>query len=286
MEELALIGCAAADKGDLPVANLPSGTPGLKNFEAAYECITQLKAAVLDSLKQGNFPLVLGGDHFTVVGSVAAALEHSGPEMSLLWMDAHADINTPSTSYSGNLHGMPVAAMFGLPSGVSGLEDEQWRRLTGERFTHHLKPEHTAWFGIRDLDPLERARIKELPKGFVASMHGIDRHGLEEMLIRYDRWLRDTGTKHVWFSFDVDALDSTLAPGSGTPVRGGLSYREMHLVGELLHEMLRAKDCPYQLIGMDLVETNPLTDTNNVTARMGVEWIASIFGKVILDVAI
>ena len=282
MEELALIGCQTADAGDLPVSNLPSGTPGLKNFEAGFQCVSLLKERTLESLRQGWTPLVLGGDHFIAVGSVAAALEHFGPDLSLLWFDAHADINTPGTSYSGNLHGMPVSAMFGMPSGVTGLEDQQWQRLTCEVVTEHLQPKRTAWFGTRDVDPAERHRIKEIGPGYVATMHDLDRYGVEAMLIRYDRWLRDTGVKHVWLSLDVDALDSFLAPGTGTPVRGGLSYREMHLVGELLHEMISLPDCPYQLAGIDLVETNPIADTNNITARMGVEWIASICGKVIL----
>jgi arginase len=113
-------------------------------------------------------------------------------------------------------------------------------------------------------------------------MQDIDRFGMERVVQEFDEWMRGNGARNLWISFDVDALDPILAPGTGTAVRGGLSYREGHLCAELLRENLDATDCPYQLVGLDLVETNPLYDSHNETARMAVEWIASLFGKTIL----
>ena len=282
MEQLKVLEMDPKDTGDLDVASLAPTTAGIKNFDAGFKCVSMLKEKVMDSLKREQFPIVLGGDHFVCTGSIGAALQTFGSQLSLLWVDAHADLNTPGTSTTGNMHGMPVAALIGFPSGVTGLEDEQWRRLTSEVVTDRLKSDHIGWIGIRDLDVAERDRIRNFPKGFLADMHQLDRHGVEGKMYEWDKWLRKLGVQHIWLSLDVDALDSVLAPGTGTPVRGGLTYREMHLIGELLNELLKAPACPYKLVGIDLMETNPLMDNNNVTATMAVEWIASIFGKVIL----
>lgn len=203
--------------------------------------------------------------------------------MCVLWIDAHADMNTPETSPSGNLHGMPVSALMGRPSGVGGLRDTQWSQLLSEIVSpHKLQPKNAAWFGLRDVDPGEQKAIHEAKGSFISTMYEIDRYGVVECLLRFDAWMRSNGSNALWISFDVDALDPFLAPGTGTAVRGGLTYREMHLLGEMLWELLNAPGCPYRLIGLDLVETNPLSDNNNVTAKTAVEWIASLFGKTIL----
>jgi arginase len=134
----------------------------------------------------------------------------------------------------------------------------------------------TAWYGLRDVDVAERSRLA----GHAVTMPDVDRYGVETTVRRLVDWLTSTGAKRLWISFDVDALDPILAPGTGTAVRGGLSYREGHLLAELLHEFLA--DAGVQIVGVDLVETNPLADRGNETAIMGVEWIASLLGKTVL----
>ncbi len=273
------MGYQVNDLGDIAYQDLPAKEEGLTNFDSLLVCVQELRRRTLSSLQQERLPLILGGDHALVVGGISAALEHYGDGVGLLWIDAHADINTPGTSSTGNLHGMPLAALAGLPSGVEGIRDEQWKQLlTALEPGPRLATERIAWYGIRDVDNAERPRLK----GLAITMHEIDRYGIVQTMERFDRWLRENGTTHLWVSFDVDALDPVLAPGTGTGVRGGLSYREAHLMAELMWEATQAPGCPYRLAGLDVVETNPLRDTNNATALMAVEWISSLLGKTIV----
>lgn len=264
----------------------PACTPeakGLKNFGPALECVQNLRARVLQALQRGGTPLVIGGDHFIAAGSVAAALEVYGGDLALIWIDAHADLNTPAGSPSGNLHGMPFAALLGLPSSTNAVEDKQWKELEAALVPRNkLQQNRSAWLGIRELDREEQETISNLEGRFAATMYDIDRYGIVECVQKFDHWLREAGAKKLWISFDVDVLDPQLAPGTGTAVRGGLTYREMHIVGEVLHQFLTMPNCPYSLVGLDLVEINPLNDTNNITALTAVEWVASLFGKGIL----
>lgn len=277
------LGQEVCDRGDLMVHAEHSEPHGIRNFAPATACHAELKSMVSKSLKEGRAALVLGGDHSNSIGSVSGALEAFGQDLAVLWIDAHADVNTPATTPSGNLHGMPMAALLGMPSGVTGLQDLQWQELQARLVpTHRLKPERAAWFGLRDVDKGEQEHYRELKGEYTATMYDIDRYGIVQCLEKFDAWLRESGAKKLWISFDVDALDPILAPGTGTAVRGGLSYREMHLMGEFLFELLAAPDCPYKLAGLDVVEINPLFDTNNETARTAVEWIGSLFGKTIL----
>jgi arginase len=282
-ETLVELGYEVNDSRDLfgPVGSLVESTQpgGLRNLHPLVQAVTSLRTATAHSLIEGNCPIVLGGDHTLVVGSIAAALHHFGDTMAVLWIDAHADVNTPGSSTTGNVHGMPVAALAGLPSETEGIQDEEWALLqealgSGPR----LRLDRTAWYGLRDVDPPERKRLN----GMAVTMHDVDRHGVETTVHSVDRWLRTIGATHLWISFDVDALDPLLAPGTGTAVRGGLTYREAHLMAELLREALDAKDCPYALAGLDIVETNPIVDAYNQTAVIAVEWVASLFGKTIL----
>lgn len=283
MEEL---GCPFEDGGDIPISlNVPEVKGGLKNYRALMECLTHTKNAVKETLEAGDVPLVIGGDHSIAIGSVSAALECYGEKIALLWVDAHADLNTPATSPSGNIHGMSVAALMGTSSGVTGIQDIHWRHIIdGIVPDVRLRPDQAAWFAIRELDPGERESVNSFKGAHVTTMHEIDRYGIVTSLDRLDAWLRSSSVEQLWISLDVDALDPFLAPGTGTAVHGGLTYREMHLVGEVLWELLSKPDCPYRLAGLDLVETNPIVDTNNATARTAVEWIASLFGKGILRV--
>ncbi len=269
-------GVDSRDNGDVMVNLVPDDAPGLKNFAPLMYCARTLNLAVADYLVMGDIPIVLGGDHTLASAGVAAAVRQYGDELAVLWIDAHADVNTPGSSETGNVHGMPLAALWGLPSEVEGVADAQWEELKDLSRPAYLAPEQTAWFGLRDVDVAERSRLTGLP----ISMHDVDRYGVAAMVDRFHQWLADREITHLWVSFDVDSLDPVYAPGTGTTVRGGLSYREAHLLAELLHEGLQ--NGGHQLAGVDIVEVNPLVDRNNETAEVAVEWIASLFGKAIL----
>jgi len=278
VEALEALRLQVSDRGD--VSALPAvESDGLRNFQPLLACVKELRAMGLETLSRGRIPVVIGGEHTVAVGGVGAALEFFEGDLGLLWIDAHADINSPGTTDSGNLHGMPIAALAGLPSGKKGLIDKEWREFQSALVPKRkLDLEATIWYGIRDVDPAERSRLAGCP----ITMHDIDRRGIEATVARIDDWLRRSGVRQLWISFDVDALDPVLAPGTGTGVRGGLTYREAHLTAELIREALDTRGCPYRLVGVDVVETNPLFDSQNETAKMAVEWVASLFGKTIL----
>lgn len=255
-----------------------------KEFSALIACIAELRTRTSTALESGKTPLVIGGDHAIAMGSIAAGLNHHGEKMALLWIDAHADINTPGSSVTGNVHGMPVAALMGFGSGVTGERDVTWNSLVESLGPTRLKMEHMAWCGLRDVDPPERDLIRSHGACMATTMYDVDRYGLIWELRRFDVWMRAQQATHLWISFDVDSLDPILAPGTGTAVTGGFSYREAHLIAEVIYEMLSAENCPYKLAGLDVVEINPLFDKNNETAKMAVQWIGSLFGKSILGV--
>ena len=271
------IGRSVSDGGDVPAGTRLTSPGGMRDFAPLMAHLTELRARVGSALAEDRLPLVLGGEHTVAAAGVSAALERFEGDLALLWIDAHADVNTPATSDTGNPHGMPVAALQGLPSGTDGTKEFEWRELLRLVGPHRLGVERTAWLGLRDVDPEERPRVRA---GLGLTMSDVDRVGVAACVERLDAFFRATGARHLWISFDVDALDPVLAPGTGTAVRGGLTYREAHLLAELLHERLR--DAPYRLVGLDVVETNPLADASNATARMAVEWTASLFGKTIL----
>ncbi len=268
------IGHEVVDGGDAAVGAVATLSGGMCNFPPLLDLLREMRRKVGEALVLGRIPLVLGGDHAIAAGGVSAALERHD-DLALLWIDAHADVNTPATSATGNLHGMPIAALQGLPSGTMGVRDEEWCSLLRALGPRRLRPDRTAWLGLRDVDLQERPRVKA---GLGLTMSDIDRRGLSACVDTLDEFLK--GSRHVWVSFDVDALDPILAPGTGTAVRGGLTYREGHLLAELLREKFDAG--PYELVGVDVVETNPLVDVSNATARMAVEWTLSLFGKTVL----
>lgn len=276
--DLRELGLDVADAGDIRVDVEPRTDPGgMRNFPPLHEAISALHGAVGSALRRNRLPVVLGGEHTLGIGCVAAALRHFGSDLGVLWIDAHADVNTPGTSETGNIHGMPIAALQGLESGVDDARAGEWRRLLDLVGEPKLPPQNVAWYGLRDVDLSERAATTS---GLAITMHHVDRHGVEKTVDRVHEHFVSLGVRNIWVSFDVDALDPILAPGTGTAVRGGLTYREAHLMAELLFE--RFSSGPYRLSGVDLVETNPLTDSANRTAKMTVEWIASLFGKTIL----
>jgi arginase len=281
IDELRGLGLEVLDAGDVIVDSLDDSGGGLRNFDPMLVCTRQLRAASGDALLRQSIPLVLGGDHSLAAGSISAALDKYGDSLGVMWIDAHADVHTPGSSMTGNMHGMPLAALCGLPSETEGKPDVQWNEWLAELGPNRLSTSRIAWYGLRDVDLAERRRLDGLP----ITMHDIDRRGIELTVRDVDRWLRKSALDYVWISLDVDVLDPILAPGTGTAVRGGLTYREAHLFAELMYETLQAEDCPYKLVGIDIVETNPLYDNMNETAGMAREWVASLFGKTILGLS-
>jgi arginase len=217
---------------------------------------------VTRSVEEGLHPLVLGGDHSVAIGTLGGLSRAYGPG-GVLWIDAHGDANRPETSPTGNVHGMPLAVALGLAG--SEFESEAWTLPA-------VTPERVALVGIRSLDPAEASLLSELDVE-VYTMSDIDRLGLERVIRQSLAHIAGPGFVHV--SLDMDALEPDIAPGVGTPVRGGLSYREAHLAMELVAES--------GLMGsLEVVEVNPILDNENETAKLAVELVASALGARIL----
>ena len=269
-ERLSALGIQVVDAGDL-VAPIPEtksfGDPHKRYIREIARVCERLYKAALTALEKGGFPLVLGGDHSLAAGSVAATADFVRREkkpLGLIWVDAHGDMNTPSSSGSGNVHGMPLAALL-------GAEPAELSRIGG--FSPKVLPEHTVLIGIRNLDEREKQIVRE-SKVRVFTMKDIDRSGIatvtEQALA-----IAGTGTGGVHVSFDLDVCNPTIAPGVGTPVKGGLDYREAHMVMEIIADsgLLRA---------LDLVEVNPILDDRNITAILGTELASSALGQKII----
>jgi arginase len=214
------------------------------------------------SVEEGLNPLVLGGDHSVSIGTLGGLSRVHGPG-GVLWIDAHGDVNRPETSPTGNVHGMPLAVALGLAG--PEFESEAWTlpSVTADR---------VALVGVRSLDPAEASLLSELDVA-VYTMSDVDRLGLERVIRQSLRHIGGSGFVHV--SLDMDALDPDIAPGVGTPVRGGLSYREAHLAMELVAESGLAGS-------LEVVEVNPILDNENETAKLAVELVASALGARIL----
>jgi arginase len=243
------------------------GDPTKKYVREIARVCERLYKASLAVLEKGGIPLVLGGDHSLAAGSVAATADFVRKEdkpLGLIWVDAHGDMNTPATSGSGNVHGMPLAALL-------GSEPAELSRIGG--FAPKVTPERTVLIGIRNLDEREKERILESGV-HVFTMKDIDRGGIASIV---ERALAIAGgdAAGIHVSFDLDVCDPTIAPGVGTPVKGGLNYREAHMVMEMIADsgLLRA---------LDLVEVNPILDDRNMTAILGAELASSALGQKIL----
>lgn len=267
-----------SDIGNLTVDLCAEPGEGIPYARCAGDVIATIKKRTREILDRGSFPIMLGGEHSMSAGPLAAFLDQYGDELGVLWIDAHADINTPDGSPSMNIHGMPLALLSGYESGTSGAVDDDWQSLASKIVGRKLNPANICWLGLRDVDAGEKERAK---RGFPITMHEIDREGVLGCWQRIDQHLRDRGCKYLYISLDVDAMDPILAPGTGTAVRGGLSYREAHFLAELIHESL-GKPGAYTLVGLDVVEVSPIHDRNNETATVAAEWVASLFGKSIL----
>ncbi|MCZ6787394.1 MAG: arginase [Planctomycetota bacterium] len=264
-QELKRLGFAVAEHGGVPVAIPERRQPGDPSFrfgkEIARTC-GRLRDRVKAILLADAMPLVLGGDHSIAMGTVAGVAAHAG-EIGLLWIDAHADLNTAETSPSGNVHGMPLAALLGR--GHQRLLD------IGET-SPVVSVEHTAIVGLRSVDAGERERIRRLGVS-VHTMSDIDERGMSVCMAEaIDRVTAAAAGFHL--SLDMDALDPDVAPGVGTPVTGGLTYREAHYACE---RVARSK----KLLSMEVVEVNPMLDVRNRTGQLAVELILSALGKTI-----
>ncbi|HDG4007570.1 TPA: arginase [Staphylococcus aureus] len=255
------------DKGDIkvPVVNIEkfhSEQKGLRNYDEIIDVNQKLNKEVSASIENNRFPLVLGGDHSIAVGSVSAISKHYN-NLGVIWYDAHGDLNIPEESPSGNIHGMPLRILTG----------EGPKELL-ELNSNVIKPENIVLIGMRDLDKGERQFIKDHNiKTFTIS--DIDKLGIKEVIENTIEYLKSRNVDGVHLSLDVDALDPLETPGTGTRVLGGLSYRESHFALELLHQS-------HLISSMDLVEVNPLIDSNNHTAEQAVSLVGTFFGETLL----
>jgi len=262
-KKLEAMGYNVEDKGNIevPIQETCSITdPNLKYIDCIIPMGRRAAGAVATSIQAGRFPLVLGGDHSLSVGSIRGAARHK--KLGIIWVDAHADFNTAETTPSGNIHGMSLAALCGLgdPRLVS-LWDET---------PPAIDPKRVAVIGARDLDPGEKRNLLEAGV-MVQSMEQIDRFGMVAALEKAIERLRRE-VEGIYLSFDMDALDPRHAPGVGTPVPGGLTFREAHLACEVVAETGK-------LVGMEIVEVNPILDVQNQTAVIAVEFIRSALGS-------
>jgi arginase len=265
------LGHAVSDGGNVAVAIAETrnvGEPNAKYLKEISETCERVAGIVLQTLEEGLTPLMLGGDHSAAVGSVSGVAEfyrRRNQKVGLLWIDAHSDINTPETSPSGNVHGMPLAALLGLgPDLLSNIF--AWRPK--------IAPENVVLIGVRDIDQTEKDNIRRAGIGQVYTMRDIDERGMRTVMEEALR-VAGRGTVGYHVSLDMDWVDPEDAPGVGTPVRGGATYREAHLAMEILADHGR-------LQSFEIVEVNPVIDEHNRTAELAVELIGSAFGKKIL----
>ncbi|MFT4413463.1 arginase [Fredinandcohnia humi] len=255
------------DLGDIEITRPKRGAivgeENLKNLRDVSEASEKLAAKVDEVIKNGRFPLVLGGDHSIALGSLAGIAKHY-QNLGVIWYDAHGDLNTAETSPSGNIHGMPLAASLGI--GHKALT-----HIAG--YSPKIKPENIVIIGARALDDGEKELIKEIGIK-VYTMHEIDRLGMATVMEETIAYLKER-TDGVHLSLDLDGLDPHDAPGVGTPVLGGISYRESHLAMEMLEE---AKI----ITSAEFVEVNPILDDKNKTASVAVALMGSLFGEKLL----
>jgi len=270
-ERITSLGYTVVDKGDLaaPIPETQKQRDERKKYIGDIAKVCQkLYQTSLATLEEGAIPLVLGGDHSLAAGSVAASAEWAKKDrnlpLGLIWVDAHGDMNTPATSSSGNVHGMPLAALL-------GPEPAELAKIG--TVIPKIAPAHTVLIGIRNLDEPERISVRD-SHVHVFTMKDIDRQGIASV-VEQAMNLAGNGTAGVHVSFDMDVCDPSIAPGVGTPVKGGLDYREAHMVMEIVADS-------GLMTSLDLVEVNPTLDLRNTTAQLGTELALSALGMKIL----
>lgn len=260
------LGLAVEDKGDVSVpSEAKAGSARMKFATVIKKVCEELADATEAAVKAGAVPVVLGGDHSLAMGSVSGVARHfrkkSKKGIGLIWVDAHGDTNTAESSPSGNVHGMPLAHLI-------GMGDKLLNRVAG--FSPTVDPKKVCLLGVRDLDDAEKTNIRKSGMT-VFTMADIDRQGMARIAEQaIDKVSTDTAGFHV--SFDIDAADPSIAQGVGTPKRGGLTYREAHLLMEIISESGK-------LLSLDMTEVNPLEDSHNTTAELASELIQSALGK-------
>ncbi|MBW4028388.1 MAG: arginase [Acidobacteria bacterium] len=268
---LEALGHVVTDGGNISVAIAETKAVGEQNaryLKEITETCTKAAEMVVKTLEEGMTPVILGGDHSVAAGSVSGVAEfyrRQHQKIGLIWIDAHSDINTPASSPSGNVHGMPLAALL-------GLEPASLANIFG--WSPKVAPENTVLVGVRDIDATEKENIKRAGVTEVYTMRDIDERGMRTVMEEALRAAgRGTAGYHV--SLDMDWIDPEDAPGVGTPVRGGATYREAHLAMEIIADHGR-------MLSFEIVEVNPVIDEHNRTADLAVELISSAFGKKIL----
>lgn len=271
-DEIEAMGIECIDAGDLSVPPAgdrpPDGAPGhgdAKFLGEVKEVSTRLAEKVASMRSAGRFPLVLGGDHSISIGTVNGVSRDA--DIGIIWFDAHGDFNTPETTPSGNVHGMTLAAVLGHGS----FGDMDWAPAPG------VSESNVAWIGLRDLDPGERTRIRD-SAATAFTMSDIDERGMTDV-VGDAMAVAGTGVDGIHVSFDLDFLDPTEAPGVGTPVHGGATYREAHSALEALADPEAGGEL---LTSLEFVEVNPILDRRNETAALAVGLAASALGKRIL----
>ncbi|MGC9158923.1 MAG: arginase [Terracidiphilus sp.] len=268
---LEALGHEVTDGGNIRVEIAETQARGNENahyLEQIAETCARTAEAVVKTLEDGETPLVLGGDHSMAAGSVSGVAEfyrRQGKKIGVVWIDAHADINTPETSPSGNVHGMPLAALL-------GLGPERLAKLLG--YAPKIAAGNAVLVGVRDIDAAERENIRRAGMSAVYTMRDIDERGMRTVMEEALQ-VAGRGTVGYHVSLDMDWIDPEDAPGVGTPVRGGATYREAHLAMEIIADEGR-------LLSLEIVEVNPVIDEHNRTADLAVELACSAFGKKIL----
>lgn len=243
------------DRGDLAVPireSADSSDAAAKYFDVINDVCNDLAGVVEAAVNEDGLPIVLGGDHSIAMGTLSGLTRARGEPPGVIWVDAHADINSPSSSATGNVHGMPL--YFALKNGIA-------------------RAENTVQIGLRDVDPGEKRLLREFGVK-VFTMSDVDKRGMMHVM-EEARAIAGSDERAIHVSFDMDAIDPSEAPGTGTPVKGGLSYREAHLVMEMLYDS-------EQLGSIEMVEINPIFDYRNQTASLAVDLICSALGKSIM----
>ena len=262
-DRLERIGYEVKDEGDIPVEREKAVTEkgsNLKNLNVIVETNQKLAEKVDEVMKAGRFPLVIGGDHSLALGTIKGVLKNV-PKLGVIWFDAHGDINTDETTPSGNIHGMPVASLL-------GMGHEALYTVGGEEYK--LDKENFVYIGSRDLDAGERSAMKALGM-HVYTMHEIDDLGIKAVMEEAIKLASD-GTDGIHVSFDMDVLDPSVAPGTGTKVKGGMAYREAHFSLEMIAKSEK-------LVSVEFVEVNPLLDIENMTGKAAVALAGSLMGE-------
>lgn len=267
---LASLGYQVEDLGNVAVEQperVPQGPANARYLPQIAETCRRLARAVEQAMARGHLPLVLGGDHSVAVGTIAGVSRHfrkRKARVGVIWIDAHPDMNTPQTSPSGNVHGMPLACSIGMgPRALTHIYG----------YAPKVDPKNVALIGLRDVDSLEKPHVKR--SGVRAfTMRDIDERGMRAVMAEAIE-IAAAGTEGFHVSLDMDSVDPQEAPGVGTPVRGGLNYREAHLAMEMICDSGR-------MVSLEVVEVNPVIDEANRTALLAVELVMSALGKRIL----